>query len=411
MQNEKWKIIRDYVVKHCKIIFPIVVIVVVAMTVVFALGARKEKAAADSQQAESQSLQQDSSEAEQSVAIEDIPLVENEDGELYTLLATYYNAMAEGDTETILSICSEYSENELLRLQERAKYLEYYPTLEIYTKPGPEAGSTVAYVYYKLVFVNHAEEVPGFQAWYICTNEEGNLYINTTGELPEDVNDYIVTVSTQADVVELYNKVQVEYNEVITAHPELLTYMQELSAQVNTSVGTVLAQENASNAGEDGNTDATGTENGGDTGTDVQPSEEAPVDNGPQYATATTTVNVRSSDSEQADKLGKVTGGSRVQVQEVIANGWTKIVFEGKDGYIKSEYLQMAESAAGQDVIGTVTATTNINVRSAASETADRLGVLAAGESLDLLANENGWCKVKYNGQVGYVKSDYVSQQ
>lgn len=410
MQNEKWKIIRDYVVKHCKIIFPIVVIVVVAMTVVFALGARKEKAAADSQQAESQSLQQDSSEAEQAAAIEDIPLVVNEDGELYTLLATYYNAMAEGDTETILSVCSEYSENELLRLQERAKYLEYYPTLEIYTKPGPEAGSTVAYVYYKLVFVNHAEEVPGFQAWYICTNEEGNLYINTTGELPEDVNDYIVTVSTQADVVELYNKVQVEYNEVITAHPELLTYMQELSAQVNTSVGTVLAQENASNAGEGGNTDATENENGGDTGTDVQPSEETPVDNGPQYATATTTVNVRSSDSEQADKLGKVTGGSRVQVQEVIANGWTKIVFEGKDGYIKSEYLQMAESAAGLDVIGTVTATTNINVRSAASETADRLGVLAAGESLDLLADENGWCKVKYNGQVGYVKSDYVSR-
>lgn len=410
MQNEKWKIIRDYVVKHCKIIFPIVVIVVAAMTVVFALGARKEKAAADSQQAESQSLQQDSSEAEQSAAIEDIPLVVNEDGELYTLLATYYNAMAEGDTETILSVCSEYSENELLRLQERAKYLEYYPALEIYTKPGPEAGSTVAYVYYKLVFVNHAEEVPGFQAWYICTNEEGNLYINTTGELPEDVNDYIVTVSTQADVVELYNKVQVEYNEVITAHPELLTYMQELSAQVNTSVGTVLAQENASNAGEGGNTDTTENENGGDTGTDVQPSEETPVDNGPQYATATTTVNVRSSDSEQADKLGKVTGGSRVQVQEVIANGWTKIVFEGKDGYIKSEYLQMAESAAGQDVIGTVTATTNINVRSAASETADRLGVLAAGESLDLLADENGWCKVKYNGQVGYVKSDYVSR-
>lgn len=410
MQNEKWKIIRDYVVKHCKIIFPIVVIVVAAMTVVFALGARKEKAAADSQQAESQSLQQDSSEAEQAAVIEDIPLVVNEDGELYTLLATYYNAMAEGDTETILSICSEYSENELLRLQERAKYLEYYPTLEIYTKPGPEAGSTVAYVYYKLKFVNHAEEVPGFQAWYICTNEEGNLYINTTGELPEDVNDYIVTVSTQADVVELYNKVQVEYNEVITAHPELLTYMQELSAQVNTSVGTVLAQENASNAGEGGNTDATENENGGDTGTDVQPSGETPVDNGPQYATATTTVNVRSSDSEQADKLGKVTGGSRVQVQEVIANGWTKIVFEGKDGYIKSEYLQMAESAAGQDVIGTVTATTNINVRSAASETADRLGVLAAGESLDLLADENGWCKVKYNGQVGYVKSDYVSR-
>ena len=58
-----------------------------------------------------------------------------------------------------------------------------------------------------------------------------------------------------------------------------------------------------------------------------------------------------------------------------------------------------------------MTATTNINVRSAASETAERLGVLAGGSTLDLIANENGWCKVKYNGQVGYVKSDYVTQQ
>jgi uncharacterized protein YgiM (DUF1202 family) len=80
---------------------------------------------------------------------------------------------------------------------------------------------------------------------------------------------------------------------------------------------------------------------------------------------------VRSSDSEQADKLGKVVGGTKVQVQEVRVNGWTKIVYEGGDGYIKSEYLQMEESAEGLETIGTVTANTNINVRSAASEEAE----------------------------------------
>ena len=106
-----------------------------------------------------------------------------------------------------------------------------------------------------------------------------------------------------------------------------------------------------------------------------------------------------------------MSGGTRVEVQEVRVNGWTKIVFEGQDGYIKSEYLQMEESAGGLETIGTVTATTNINVRSAASETADRLGMLPGGESLELIANENGWCKVNYNGQVGYVKADYVTQQ
>lgn len=405
MQRDKWTTIRDYIVKHCKIVFPVLLIVVVAVTVAVALGAREEKVKAESLAAESVATQE--SGEPDALTVQEVPLSENENGELYTLLATYYNAMAQGDTETILSVCSEYSENELLRLSERAKYLEYYPALEIYTKPGPEEGSTVAYVYYKLVFENHEEEVPGFQAWYICTNEQGELYINTS-ELDEEKNSYITTISSQADVVELYNRVQVEYNEVVTAHPELLNYMQELTAQVNTAVGTALAKENVSEDTQVTEEEQETGEANGEEQPDAQ--EEAPVESGPQYATATTTVNVRSSDSEQADRLGKVTGGTKVEVQEVRVNGWTKIVYDGKDGYIKSEYLQMAESAAGQDVIGTVTATTNINVRSAASETAERLGVLAGGESLELLANEDGWCKVKYNGQVGYVKSDYVTQ-
>ena len=62
-------------------------------------------------------------------------------------------------------------------------------------------------------------------------------------------------------------------------------------------------------------------------------------------------------------------------------------------------------------VIGTVTAIQNINIRAAAAEDAERLGLLAGGESLDLLAIEGDWCKVKYNGQAAYVKADYVTQQ
>ena len=135
-----------------------------------------------------------------------------------------------------------------------------------------------------------------------------------------------------------------------------------------------------------------------------QPAEEQ----GPQYVTTTTTVNVRSSDSEQADKLGKVAGGTKLQVLEQRANGWTKVDYEGKEGYIKTEFLQLAESAAGAETIGTVTATTNINVRASASETADRLGVLSGGDSAELVGTEGDWSKIRYNGQIGYVKSEYV---
>ena len=70
--------------------------------------------------------------------------------------------------------------------------------------------------------------------------------------------------------------------------------------------------------------------------------------------------------------------------------------------------LWLAESAAGAETIGTVTATTNINVRASASETADRLGVLSGGDSAELVGTEGDWSKIRYNGQIGYVKSEYV---
>ena len=190
---------------------------------------------------------------------------------------------------------------------------------------------------------------------------------------------------------------------MMSQNPELLEYLGILGVQVKADVGVILAERNQES--ESGDTDT--------------PSEEIPpvseeggeTETVTQYAKATATVNVRSSDSEKADKLGKVSKGSRVQVQEVRVNGWTKILFEGKDGYIKSEYLKLEETAASYETIGSVKANTNINIRSAAGETADRLGMLAAGESLELIAVEGDWCKVKYNGQVAYVKAEFVTQE
>ena len=36
------------------------------------------------------------------------------------------------------------------------------------------------------------------------------------------------------------------------------------------------------------------------------------------------------------------------------------------------------------------------------------MGVLTGGDQADLLERADGWCKVIYNGQVGYVKEEYV---
>lgn len=402
MWKEKIHSIGNYIIKHNKVVLPAVVVVAVAITVSVSLNLSNRHKEAQ-QEAEIASA---ASETATETATEEVPLVANEEGAIYTLIATYYNAMATGDEETLRSVCDEISDKDMYRYVELSQYIDYYPTLEIYTKTGPEEGSVIAYVYYKISFVGHEEEVPGYQALYICTNDQGGLYIKR-GENSEEVNEYIKTVSTQDDVVEFNNKITVEYNELMVDHPEVLQYISELDSQVSIAVGEKLANQVA---GETQVAEA-GTEEGSTDGQDTQTEngeQQEAEDQGPQYVTTTTTVNVRSSDSEQADKLGKVSGGTKLQVLEQRPNGWTKVDYEGKEGYIKTEFLQLAESAAGTETIGTVTATTNINVRASASETADRLGVLSGGDSAELVGTEGDWSKIKYNGQIGYVKSEYV---
>ena len=402
MWKEKIHSVGNYIIKHTKIILPAVVVAAVAVTVSVSLSLgnkhREEQKAAE--------IETFTGEAITEAATEEVPLVANNEGAVYSLVATYYNAMATGDEDTLRSVCDEISDKDMYRYLELSQYIDYYPTLEIYTKTGPEEGSVIAYVYYKIAFVGHEEEVPGYQALYICTNDQGGLYIKR-GENSGEVNDYIKKVSTQDDVVEFNNKITVEYNELMVDHPEVLQYISELDSQVSVAVGEKLANQVAG----DQNTDASaegGEQPAEGQDTSTEGGEQPTEDQEPQYVTATTTVNVRSSDSEQADKLGKVTGGTKLQVLEQRPNGWTKVDYEGKEGYIKTEFLQAAESAAGAEAIGTVTATTNINVRASASETADRLGVLSGGDSAELIGTEGDWSKIKYNGQIGYVKSEYV---
>jgi uncharacterized protein YgiM (DUF1202 family) len=129
-----------------------------------------------------------------------------------------------------------------------------------------------------------------------------------------------------------------------------------------------------------------------------------------QYAAPNTAVNIRSSASSKSTRLGRVEAGYKLEVQEVMKNGWTKIVYSGKTGYVMTKYLQMIETAHGYTPIGRITATDNVNVRASASEEAGRMGTISAGTTVSLLGIEGGWCKVNYEGLVGYVKADYVKQ-
>lgn len=409
MLKEKMKKIALLVLKHSKIVFPVIIIAAVALTVSFALDAGEKR---EIEEVVSSSEEVESSEEE--VINTEPPIVsleKNETGEIYTLVATYYNAYATGDVETIKSISNYMSETDEIKIQEMSEYIETYPVLEIYTKPGPIDGSSLAYVYFQMTVKDFTDVISGMETFYVCKNEDGSFYLNE-GDVSEEELEYIREVNLQDDVVELYNRVNVECSETFLNNADLFYFIQEIVSDVQKSTGEALAAQVAESeeSGEEaGETEgAEGTEAVAGEGGEEAPAEEAE----PQivYAKATTTVNVRGSDSEQATKITKISGGTKVQVLEQRPNGWSKIIADGQEGYIKSEYLDIAEAVDSSQFIGKVTATTNINVRSQATTDSDRIGVLAGGDSVDLIAMEGEWCKIAYDGQVGYVKAEFVTQ-
>ena len=412
MWKDKMRFLRDAVVRHSKVAFPIIVVAAVAVTVALALGAGR----VEEQMQESQPEETVASTVEEVVLDQEdkeVPLEKKEIEGLYTLMATYYNALANGDVATIQTISNYVEDTEMIRIQELSKYIESYPMIDIYTKEGPAENSLIAYVYTYVTFYGYEQQIPGLMTFYVCTDESGNLYLNE-GETAEEVLEYVKKVSLEDDVVELTNKINTEYNELLRNNLQLADYISELEREVSQATGEALAAQVAETQASEATSEQTaedGTASEGEQPSGETGSEQTPAETGPVYAKATTTVNVRSSDSEQADKLGKVAGGTRVQVVEQLANGWSKIVFEGKDGFIKSEYLQVEGSTAsnaGGDAIKTVKATTNVNMRKEASQDSEKIGVVVGGDTLEVLSEANGWSQVRYNGTVGYVKSEYL---
>ena len=423
--KEKLRSVIDYIVRNGKYIFPVLVCAAVAITVVIALEAGKVRQDELNQIGETISTPEPTAEPSSAENPDEVALVKNESQEILAVIEKYYTALAQGDEEGILSVCDKVEERHMLQWLETSNYIEYYPSMEIYTKPGFEAGDTVAYVYFKIKFTGKDAEYPSFERLYISTAEDGTLYIRRTN-LANDAAEYVQKISEQADVVELSNRVDVEFKDLMAQQPDLLVYMNDVREEVMRVVGEKLAdmRQNEDGQGTEGGQGAEGGENGnqgnppeGQDGQQAQDGQGGTASgNGgetlePVYATATTTVNVRKSDSEKAEKIGRVTGGTKVQVLEQLVNGWTKIVYEKSEGYIMSKYLKVQESAVKYTVIGKVKATDNINVRAEASTDSAKMGTLVKGEKADLLAEEGEWCKINYKDQVAYVKAEYVEIQ
>lgn len=332
------------------------------------------------------------------------PLQENAYDDVNELMNQFFKALADGDMDTIVALKDYNDDTSLITYEKRSEYIEKYTNVTCYTKPGLEENSYFAYVSYDVKIKDIDTMAPGLNAFYVYTSEDGSLKID--GDMESNVDAAFRLVTNQDDVVDLYKRIDTDYKYAVASDEALNVFMDELPGKVTTEVGVALAQLE----GQDDETSAAQESESIETPSTQpqQETEEQPQNQAVnQLVRATDTVNVRKSDSEEADRIGKVSPGTELTRIEERINGWSKVIYEGSEAYIKSDYLEVISSEEAGEVIGSVKATTNVNVRSAASQDSEKLGVAQADTSYELLQDLGEWYRIKYNGITGYVKAEF----
>lgn len=406
----KVEILKNWLIRYSKIVMPVVLVICVVITVVTAVSANKRKV----KQEEAAVTAEDVEVSDDMTEVPLVPLEQNTVPGINEFIQTYYTAKMEGDTDTLARIVDRMDATEILRTAEMSKHIEDYPTLEVYTKKGPREGTYLAYVYLEMKFYDYERSIPGYKVFYVCTDENGDFYINEDGEENDNELHYMREINLQDDAIDLHNRASAAYNDMIAEDSELATFILELNEEIDKNVGEALARAEGSGQTEE-QTEETAEE------TEEQPEEPSMV---VTKVRATDVVNIRTSDSETADKLGKASIGDEFSLLEEKGNGWSKVEYQGREAYIKSDYLEPSETetALAQDneetegdagtpaaSTGTVKVKENVRIRSGASENSEKLATAYAGQELKVIMKQaDGWTKIDYNGRTAYVKSEYV---
>ena len=124
-------------------------------------------------------------------------------------------------------------------------------------------------------------------------------------------------------------------------------------------------------------------------------------------------LNLRDKASTSGRILTTIPKGKTVTIlSEKDENGWYKVSYGGKTGYVSGSYLTTSPSGSTTITTKTGTTTENLNLRNQASLSGKVLMTIPKGKTVTILSekDENGWYKVSYDGKTGYAISNYIKE-
>ena len=139
---------------------------------------------------------------------------------------------------------------------------------------------------------------------------------------------------------------------------------------------------------------------------------------GGTYTVTASALNVRKGPGTSNAILGTLSNGAVVTASGE-SNGWLKITYKGQTGWISKKYTKSGGSTSGSGgssgsgssttaKSGTVTCSA-LNVRKGPSTSYGKIGSLSNGYKFSYTEESNGWLKISYQGQKGWISKSYTS--
>ena len=399
-----WIIVKKNILVSATLVF-VVILLVVSLGIVGITRIREKKARERAYAA--------LSDEEKALLAQDFTVVKDGFDFINKAMTDYLNALASNDQSYLKQNLFSINSNELDNIEVKSKYIDYYDNIVCYTQQGYETDSYYVYTTYDIHFIGYETPVPGIIGLYYAKDSTGVYRIFKKNHMSSDVIENFYIAYMQQDVQDIYNQISLKYNETLESDESISDFMVAYHDIMNDDM-VALNEERERIAAEQA--------------TDDDQGNQGPVR---ERVKATTSVNVRSSDSETAERLGTVSEGAILTRLEAKLNGWSKVEYEGKEAYIKSDYLEVVDSDGNtvteensndtQTVTDDtsnnndngekkyVTAIDNVNIRAEADIDSERVGFAYNGDKFEFVEKlNNGWTKIKYNGKDCYVKSDYV---
>lgn len=271
-------------------------------------------------------------------------LEENSHSSIERLVSKYLDCIVNGDVDALESIVDELSDADKEEVKKLDKAYESYSDLKCYTKKGPDEDSYIVFVCCDMKIAGVETLAPYISCLYIGPKDESGNRYIRYNNVEEDQ-------ALQAYVQELEQDPEVKalYDDVNARYQEALNNDPTLAEFVQNATGK--ANENTETA-----------------------EEEAPA----------------------ADEAAEQEDAQEETGEEPAAEE-------------QNEEPAEEEAPAAEAQNRETRVTESVNIRSEASTDSDRIALAYQGDVITQIESyDNGWSKVEYKGETGYVKSEFL---